>query len=120
MRIITAWGYPKVAAVVGSHMDIIPADDHPPGEGEILYLADKFIDGVRTVSLEERFLRSREKTIGDADITAAIRRRFACASLIKSRIERILEAQVEAALTQDETDDSLSLGRSSYFNDVSC
>jgi hypothetical protein len=28
--------FEKVAAVVGSHMDIIPADDHPPGEGEIL------------------------------------------------------------------------------------
>jgi molybdenum cofactor cytidylyltransferase len=104
MRIITAWGYPKVAAVVGSHMDIMLADDHPPGEGEILYLADKLVDGIRMVSLEERFLASGKKYIGDADITAAIRRRFACASLIKTRIERILEAPVEAMWTQDGTD----------------
>jgi molybdenum cofactor cytidylyltransferase len=97
MRIVTAWGYPKVAAVVGSHIDIMFADDHPPGEGEILYLADKLVDGVRTVSLEERFTESRNRYIGDADIAMAIRRRFACASLIKTRIERILEAPVEAA-----------------------
>jgi molybdenum cofactor cytidylyltransferase len=103
MRIITAWGYPKVAAVVGSHMDIILADDHPPGEGEILYLADKLVDGVRFVSLEERFLGSGKRYIGDADIAAAIRRRFACASLIKTRIESILEAPVEAAWTQNGT-----------------
>jgi len=113
MRIITAWGYPRVAAAVGSHIDIILADDRPPGEGEILYLADKLVDGVRHVSLEARFLGSGKKYPGDADIAVAIRRRFACASLIKTRIERILEAPVEALWTRGGTDDSLSPGRPS-------
>jgi molybdenum cofactor cytidylyltransferase len=102
MRIITAWGYPKVADIVGSHIDIIFADDHPPGEGEILYLVDKLVDGVRTVSLEERFLGSEKRYIGDADVAAAIRRRFACASQIKTMIESILEAPIEAVWTRDE------------------
>ena len=113
MRIITAWGYPRVAAAVGSHIDIILADDQPPREGEILYLADKLVDGVRHVSLETRFLGSRKRYSGDADIGEAIRRRFACASLIKTRIERILEAPVEALWTRDGTNDSLSPGRPS-------
>ena len=97
MRIITAWGYPKVAAAVGSHIDIHWPDERPPEEGEILYLADKLVDGVCDVSLEERFLGSRERYLGDPGITAAIQRRFACASLIKSRIESILEAPIEEA-----------------------
>jgi molybdenum cofactor cytidylyltransferase len=96
MRIITAWGYPRVAAAVGSHIDIVVADDRPPGEDEILYLADKLVDGVRRVSLEARFLGSRKRYTGNADIEEAIRRRFATASMIKTRIEQILEAPLEA------------------------
>ena len=106
MRIITVWGYPKVAAIVGSHIDIVFADDHPPGEGEILYMADKLVEGVHTVSLEERFIESEKRYVGHADVIAAVRRRFACASLIKTRIENILGAPVEAVWTQDEGQNS--------------
>lgn len=96
MRIIAAWGYPRVAAAVGSHIDIVLADDRPLGEDEILYLADKLVDGIRHVSLETRRLGSRKRYTGNADIEEAIRRRFATASMIKTRIERILEAPLEA------------------------
>lgn len=96
MRIIAAWGYPRVAHVVGSHIDIVLADDRPPGEDEILYLADKLVDGDRQVSLEERFRRSAKRYPGDEGIADAIRRRFASAAQIKTRVERILEAPLEA------------------------
>lgn len=96
MRIITAWGYPRVAAAVGSHIDITPPEDRPLGEGEVLYLADKLVEGVRRVRLEERFRRSATRYSGDAEVAAAIARRFAHATLIKTRIERILETPVES------------------------
>lgn len=95
MRIITTWGYPKVAAVVGSHMDIVPAVDRSPGEGEILYLADRLVDGDRFVCLEERFRRSVKRYPDDARIAAAITRRFACATQIQTRIEGILRNPLE-------------------------
>jgi molybdenum cofactor cytidylyltransferase len=54
MRMITAWGYPKVAAIVGSHPDMVPAEDTPPGEGEILRLANKLVEGARVRNLFAR------------------------------------------------------------------
>ncbi|MEW6334776.1 MAG: DVU_1551 family NTP transferase [Thermodesulfobacteriota bacterium] len=96
MRIITAWGYPAVAAAMGSHMDIVPAVDGPPTEGEILYLADRLVDGVHPVCLEERIGRSAARFQGDARIAEAIARRFAHAIQIKTRIEGILGSPLEA------------------------
>ena len=102
MEIISAWGYPQVAAVVGSHIDIIPAKDAPPGEAEILYLADKLVSGDRYIALEERFRESEKRFSGDAEVATAIRRRFDSARLIKARIEHILGETVEALWTRGE------------------
>lgn len=83
-------GFDDVRVIVGHRAkEVIPIATR--------YLADKLVDGVRRVSLEARFLGSRKRYPGNADIAEAIRRRFATASMIKTRIERILEAPVEAA-----------------------
>lgn len=51
-------GYPDVAAVISVHHDL-PAD--AAIEAQLLYLADKLVQGDRYVSLEDRFAHSREK-----------------------------------------------------------
>jgi hypothetical protein len=103
MRIIAARGYPRVAAVVGSHIDIVPAKDAPPGEDEIIYLADRLVRGERFVTLEERFIDSERRFSGSTEAARAIRRRFDCARLIKARIEDLLGAPVEALWGRDKS-----------------
>jgi hypothetical protein len=53
-------GYPDVAALVAAHHDL------PLGanvEAQLLYLADKLVDGTKNVSLSCRFEASREKCL---------------------------------------------------------
>lgn len=51
-------GYPGVAEIVAQHHDLKPA---PSNEAQLLYLADKLLQGVREVTLHERFAASRRK-----------------------------------------------------------
>lgn len=51
-------GYPSLADIIEQHHDLAP--DASP-EAELLYLADKMIQGVDTVSIEERFEASKLK-----------------------------------------------------------
>lgn len=95
VEIIKAWGYPRVAAIVASHMDIVFRDDGSLGEREILYLADKLIEGVRYIPLEQRLRICLERFAGDEDVSRAIRRRFTNANLIKTRIESLLRKPIE-------------------------
>lgn len=57
-QVLAQAGYPALAEVVAVHHDL-PAE--AGAEACLLYLADKLVQGERRVSLEERFLASREK-----------------------------------------------------------
>ena len=57
-EILIQAGYPALARLVAVHHDL-PEDASP--EACLLYLADKLVRGEQRVSLEERFLASREK-----------------------------------------------------------
>lgn len=65
-------GYPLLAAVIAQHHDLAP--DAPP-EAELLYLADKLIQGTRSVPLEARFEASRAKCTTTEAIAVWERRR---------------------------------------------
>lgn len=57
-RLLEAEGWPLLADTVARHHDLGPA---PSPEAELLYLADKLIQGTRRVAWQERFRASRER-----------------------------------------------------------
>lgn len=60
-------GYPRLAEMVSRHHDL---EDKPSEEAEVLYLADKLVQGVSPVSLRERFEQSRRKCGDEAALSA--------------------------------------------------
>ena len=87
-KVLRKAGYARLADIVSVHSDLsgdVQADYLP--EAEILYLADKLFAGTVSVSLEERFHRSREKCKDDAAL-AAWSRRFATACELSEKYMR--------------------------------
>ena len=57
-QVLAQAGYPGLAELVAVHHDL---PEEASAEACLLYLADKLVQGERRVSLESRFLASREK-----------------------------------------------------------
>jgi len=86
-RMVREMGYERVAALVETHMDIVPGRGEEVTAAELLYLADKLVSGDRVVTLPERFGRAIEK-YGDKPETAGrIKIRHENAISILNRIE---------------------------------
>ena len=66
-------GYPRVAAVVRRHMELPRDAGQDVDEAQVVFLADKFVQGDRLVGLEERFAARLARHRGDADALAAVR-----------------------------------------------
>ncbi len=95
-RLLEARGYPLVAAVVGSHMDIETDDYHPLTEAEVVFLADKMVKGRYIVSVKDRFAAALEKYKGDPQACAAVTKRLEQAERIMRKIEKITGRPVES------------------------
>ena len=65
-------GYPEVADLIAKHHDL---EAEGLDEAALLYLADKYLQGEREVTLDERFARSRERCAGEEALQAHARRR---------------------------------------------
>lgn len=74
-------GYPQLAAVVAQHHDLEP--DAPP-EADLLYLADKLIQGTEQVPLEARFEASKAKCV-TAEALAVWERRYQTALALREK-----------------------------------
>lgn len=101
-NIVRREGYPLLARMIGKHHDLqaevtaYPGDDRENGQAgyeldeiQALYLADKLVQGVRQVSLEERFAASRErcrKMPDSESALAACERRYREALEVERRI----------------------------------
>jgi len=90
--ILEELGYPLVADIVASHVDLKLAGDGSTGEildeNAIVYLADKLVRGETVVSLDERFRRSFTRFREDAVILAAVTRRWETAQNILRAVEQ--------------------------------
>lgn len=82
-------GFGGLYDCVASHMNLdLPKGAFKITEKEILFLADKLVEGEHTLSLETRFKKTVQRyPHGDL---AAIQKRFATANRIKEKIETIL------------------------------
>ncbi len=93
-KLIAEMGYPRVGAVVAKHMDI-QSDGPSVDEADLIYFADKYVEGDRLVSLDERFQRSMSRYADRPDILKKVIRRFEVAKKIDNRIEALLGCPVD-------------------------
>ena len=99
-------GFPKVADVVSAHMDIVIYDEDPIDEKEVLYLADKLVQGHQVVPLESRFEKMMEQYAEDPSALKAIELRFRNAFLIQQRLEATTGKSLEKILKKRPLDHS--------------
>lgn len=79
-------GYPQIADTIVCHHDLEAAEESRINEKTLLHLADKYICGTRTVSLEERFAVSAAKLSSNA-AQAAHRHRYEQARWIEGQYQ---------------------------------
>ncbi|MCF8104817.1 MAG: NTP transferase domain-containing protein [Desulfohalobiaceae bacterium] len=94
-KILEKFGFPGVAAIIASHIDLETAPEERVSEAELVYLADKLVRGQDRVSLETRFLEKEEKFKDQPGASAAVRKRFARARKTKQKVEQTLGMSIE-------------------------
>ena len=93
-------GYPRVAAVVRRHVYLGERADDEPDEAQVVYLADKLVQGSRVVGLDARFAVRLDRYAGDEAALAGVRARKEEARRVLRRVEQILGAPVEDVLPE--------------------
>ncbi len=101
---LVQWGYPQVADVVASHMDIRLEPEQPLDEAQLLYLADKLVQESDIVPLCERWESCCERFAGQPEALEAARRRLGDAMTIQQRVEAVLSASLGTILAGEETE----------------
>jgi CTP:molybdopterin cytidylyltransferase MocA len=90
-------GYARVAAVVRRHMGLDDAGDDV-GEVQVVYLADKLVEGDRLVGLDARFFARMERFARyPAALAGATARRDEAEKVLR-RVEAVLDRPVAEAL----------------------
>jgi len=89
-QLLKKMGYPNIADIIETHMDLPFADAGNITEKEVLYLADKRVYGEKILSLDRR-LRSKLKHLsGRPEGKVAAAKRIRTAMKIEKAIERIV------------------------------
>ncbi len=89
-RLLCEMGFDAAAGLVADHMDMTVAEGGPVSAGEVLYLADKLVQGERRVPLEDRFRVVMERHAHEPAILGNIVGRLKTAQLIQRRLEAVL------------------------------
>jgi len=87
-------GFPDMAAVVQVHMDIDSGPDQPLDEAQIVFLADKLIQGDRLTDPDDRMASKMAKYGADTAAGEAIARRFQVARWIMGKVEHLTGRRV--------------------------
>jgi molybdenum cofactor cytidylyltransferase len=93
-------GYPRVAAVVRPHARLGARVADEPDEAQIVYLADKFVQGTRVVGLDARFAARFERWAGDPGALEGVRARKEEAQRVLRRVEQVLGAPIDEVLPE--------------------
>lgn len=99
-EILCRAGFPAVASVVGAHMDISIKEEEPISAHELIYLADKLVEGNKIVTLKMRFDKKVERFADDKLARQAIMRRFESACKIQQRFEKIVDITLDEFLRE--------------------
>jgi CTP:molybdopterin cytidylyltransferase MocA len=93
-------GYPRVAAVVRLHARLGARAADEPDEAQLVYLADKLVQGTRVVGLEARFAARFERWAADPDALEGVRARKEEAQRVLRRVEQVLGAPIDEVLPE--------------------
>ena len=90
--------YPRVAAVVRRHMELGNGAGVDVDEAQVVFLADKLVQGDRVVGLDERFAVRFFRHRDDPEALAAVRRRKAQAEAVRAAVQKVLGRPVTDVL----------------------
>jgi CTP:molybdopterin cytidylyltransferase MocA len=93
-------GYARVAAIVRRHM-ALGDDGGDVGEAQVVYLADKLVEGDRLVGLDERFASRLERFANYPAALAGVTARKQEAEAVLGRVESVLGRTVSEALPRE-------------------
>jgi molybdenum cofactor cytidylyltransferase len=97
-RILREMGFERVAGIVAVHTFLDAQVTNYSLEAAIVYLADKFVQGDKLVSLEDRFQTSVRRFAIDPDIEKKIIKRKQRAYKVKQEIEALIGKPLESVL----------------------
>jgi molybdenum cofactor cytidylyltransferase len=98
-RLLHEHGFGEAAGAVATHMELTISDGDGISSGELIYLADKLVQGEQLLPLEERFRKRMERHADEPDILDNISARLKTAQEIRRRIESSLGRTLEEALS---------------------
>jgi molybdenum cofactor cytidylyltransferase len=102
-QVAGAWlgemGYARTGAVVAAHSDIVVAQGALISEAEIVFLADKCVDGDRLVTLEQRFQQALTRFGCSPEIGQKIRDRKDAAIRIRQRFQKRVGHSIQDILS---------------------
>jgi hypothetical protein len=101
-RLLVEMGFPAMAAIVEGHMDMDVSEMSPLDEAQIVYLADKLMEGDRLMRLSERYAMKLKKYDHDPRVAKNIRRRWRSAMTIQVKVEQTTGSTIEQILKEDE------------------
>ena len=88
-QLLRKMGYPNIADIIVSHMDLSFDEGGDITEKEVIYLADKLTHGERILALEKRLESKLEQLSGHPEGKIAAEKRIRTAMKIEKAIERI-------------------------------
>jgi molybdenum cofactor cytidylyltransferase len=94
-NILRELGFGKVGDIVSVHTELAGGNTNLPMESKIVFLADKFIEGERQVSLEERYGNVNRRQGKTPEIEALVMARLKVALYVKQEFEKILGCPLE-------------------------
>ena len=93
-RYLREMGFDAVAELVATHMDISVSEGEPIGAAEVIYLADKVVQGERRVPITERFSATMERHAHDPAARGRIASRLSAALHVQNRLESVLRCSL--------------------------
>jgi molybdenum cofactor cytidylyltransferase len=100
VRILDEMGYSPVARIVAGHIDMGVEENAPVSEREVVYLADKLVEGDRLVSLHQGFHSGTERFAGNAHAPPGAEMGWERAVGVRDRLERRLGRSLDAVLQE--------------------
>jgi putative nucleotidyltransferase with HDIG domain len=97
-HLLASHGFGRLAPIVSAHMDLDVNQNWPVDEAQVVYLADKLVDGDRCVDMEPRFSRQLERYSGNRSALDAIARRWENARHIRTKVEKMTGRSIEAII----------------------
>jgi len=101
--LLDALGFDRAARIVEAHRDIAPEDAPQLTERELVYFADKLVQGSARTSVAARFQQKLDLFAHDAGAATAIRRRLANAQHMQARIEAAANAPLHCLVPGTES-----------------